>query len=855
MSDADSLDELAVQHGLALNHGVQEKVHRASSDSDLDERQRMLERDEEEGGRSSRRRNKKYTSGNSRTRKYAIGFLGVALLLWLIAAAGYLLSGAWKTHSHALIAHSRRLTYDDARSGRLNPKGIRIDWTNAHGEDGMYLLRKHGKIILAHVNGSEQVFVDEEDVVANQVKDQPKLPFDRYWISADMRYVLFATDVHGNFRHSFFAKYWVHDVALKTTQSLVPDNVNAKVAFASWSPTGHSLAYVFQNNLFLRHKLDDPVQTTTDGDQNIFNGIPDWVYEEEVYATNSAIWWAPDSKSLAFLKTDEHEVEEYPLEFFISDSEKPEIYPEVEKLKYPKPGTSNPTVSLYYVDMNAPATSKEIRVPDDLANTTRLITEVKWLGPEKLFIRETNRDSTIQKTIIAQPRIDVATVTQILDVEDIDGGWFEISQNTHFLPANVKHGRPDDGYIDVVISNGNLHLALFSPVDTKAPQLLTSGEWEVVGGTQAIDVERGLVYFLSTTRSALDRHLYSVSLVDGQIRTITDETRDGYYLASFSPNSGYYVLGYAGPELPWERILSVDDPHFQIVLEDNADLGGMLTQYDLPQKVHSTITIDGLTMNTLELRPPSFDGSGKTKYPVLFRPYGGPTSQTANHKFGIDWHSWLASDPTMEYLVVIVDGRGTGYMSRKLRVPVRGDLGKWEAYDQIEAAKQWKKRPYVDPEKFAIWGWSFGGFLTLKVLEAGSAVFQYGMAVAPVTDWRFYDSIYTERYMGTVEDNLAGYGQTAVQHVEGFRNASRFLIMHGTGDDNVHYQNTLSFVDKLNVAGIENYDMHIFPDSDHSIYFHNANAQVYHRLGDWLKHAFGVRSPLAEDRSWQVHGF
>lgn len=275
----------------------------------------------------------------------------------------------------------------------------------------------------------------------------------------------------------------------------------------------------------------------------------------------------------------------------------------------------------------------------------------------------------------------------------------------------------------------------------------------------------------------------------------------------------------------------------------------------MPKKVYSTITIDGLEMNTVELRPPSFDGSGKTKYPVLFRPYGGPISQTASHKFAVDWHTWLASDPTTEYIVVIVDGRGTGGMGRKLRVPVRNQLGKWEAHDQIEAAKQWQKRPYVDKNKFAIWGWSFGGFLTLKVLEAGSGVFQYGMAVAPVTDWRFYDSIYTERYMGTIEANLAGYEETAVARVDGFRNASRFLVMHGTGDDNVHYQNTLSFVDKLNLAGIENYDMHIFPDSDHGIYFHNANAQVYHRLADWLKHAFGTKDPLAEDRSWKAHGF
>ncbi|CCG81671.1 Putative uncharacterized protein [Taphrina deformans PYCC 5710] len=846
MSDPDSFDDFTVLD-------VAEKNARGSVDSQYDEHQHMLHRDEEEGGYVGKRRNKK-VQGYTFTKKIALALAAAAFLLWVLAALDYFFSGVWKTHTHALISHSRRLTYEDVRSGRLAPKGIRVDWTDAHGEDGMYLLRKDEKIVFAHVNGTEDVFVDENDVVADQVQGKPRLPIEKYWISADMKYVLFATDVRGNWRHSFFAKYWVYEVSTKTTRSLVTDDVNAQVALASWSPTGHSIAYVLENNVYVRHKLGDAQQVTDDGSENTFNGVPDWVYEEEIFGTNSAIWWAPDSRSLAFLRTDELAVEEYPLEFFISGSDAPEIYPEVEKLKYPKPGTSNPVVDLYFVDMNEVRKPVHIKAPKDFVNSTRLITDVKWLGPERMLVRETNRDSAIQRTIIAEPRQGSVRMTQELDVKDIDGGWFEVANNAHYLPANPAHGRSEDGYLDVVISEGNLHMALFSPIDSAVPRMLTSGDFEVVGGIQAIDVERDLVYFLTTKRSALDRHLYSVSLTTGEMKAVTDDNQDGFYLTSFSPKSGFYVLGYAGPDLPWEKILSVDGS-LEIMLEDNAALGKALSQYDLPQKVHSTITIDGLKMNTLELRPPSFDSSGKTKYPVLFRPYGGPTSQTGNHRFGLDWHSWLASDPTTEYVVVIVDGRGTGQMGRKLRVPVRGQLGKWEAHDQIEAARQWKKRPYVDKDKFAIWGWSFGGFLTLKVLEAGSGVFQYGMAVAPVTDWRFYDSVYTERYMGTIEDNLSGYEQTAVANVEGFKNASRFLIMHGTGDDNVHYQNTLSLVDKLNVASIENYDMHIFPDSDHSIYFHNANHQVYHRLGDWLKHAFGLRDPLAEDRSWQVHGF
>lgn len=824
-----------------------------SNEMEFEERQQMLGHGDPEAVRRHPRSFPR--TGFSKTKKLAIALIGAAILAWLLAAAAYLSTGAWKTPSHAPISHKRRLTFDDARSASVRPDMVRIDWTEAHGVDGMYLIRKEGKIELAHVNGTSSTFLKETDVVAEQVQGSPQIPFDHYWISPDMEYVLFATDSRSNWRHSFDAKYWVHHVKSKSTRSLVPGDVNAMISFAVWAPTGHSVAFVFKSNLYLRPHLEDSIQITNDGNSEVFNGIPDWVYEEEVYQDNSAIWWAPDSTSLVFLKTDEHAVEEYPLEFFISPSSTPELYPEVEKLKYPKPGTPNPIVSLYFYDVQVRSNATKVLIPNDLGNGTRLITEIKWMGPEKVFVRETDRDSVTQRTITAEPRKASAQVIEELFVRDIDGGWFEVSHNTHYLPANPAHGRPDDGYVDLIIYEGFRHLALFSPIGTKTPKMLTKGRWEVVDGTQAIDLERGLVYFLGTTRSAMDRHLYSVSLITGEIKPVTDDTSDGYYVPSFSPGSNFYVLGYAGPGIPWEKILSVDDPSFEIMLEDNAELAETLSQFDLPQKVYKTITIDGLQMNTVELRPPNFDTSGVTKYPVLFRPYGGPTSQTVDHRFNIDWHAWLASDPTTEYIVVAVDGRGTGYMGRKLRIPVRGKLGKWEANDQIEAAKLWKTRDYVDKERFAIWGWSFGGFLTLKVMEAGSKVFQYGLAVAPVTDWRFYDSVYTERYMGTVDDNLSGYEQTAISNVDGFRNATRFLVMHGTGDDNVHYQNTLAFVDKLNLAGIENYDMHIFPDSDHSIFFHNANPQVFHRLGDWMKRAFGTRDPLAEDRAWKGHAY
>jgi dipeptidyl aminopeptidase len=805
---------------------------------------------DEEAAQPLRRKSNSW-SGRWTTRRNLIFIIFIAVGLWATALFVFLARGSYDSHDHQPIAHSRRLDSDSAQSPIWRAHEHQIDWTDAYGEDGMFFIQGEDALRLASVNGSSHVFVHARDIRADQLPDKPPILASRYWVSADMKYLLLASEVKSNWRHSFTAKYWVHEVAKRETYSLIPEDPEAIISHAAWAKKGHSIAFVQKNDVFVREHLGNVEQVTHDGSKNTFNGVADWVYEEEVFANDVALWWAPDGKSFAFLKTDEKHVSEYPLEFFVAPDGKPQLYPDIEWLKYPKPGTANPIVELHHYDLGSKQ-SKRITSDDSFPDDDRLVTEVKWLGPEKLFMRETNRDSTIQKTIIATPGESEAKVTQTLDISQIDQGWFEITHNTHYIPANEKHNRPDDGYIDIVISNGYLHLALFSPVDAPEPKMLTSGQWEITDGVQKIDLQKGLVYFRSTRKSSVERHLSSVSLVTGEIVDVTDTKQEGFFSTSFSPYAGYYVLTYSGPGVPYQKVLSTSDPSFEYMLEENKAIEEEMRKYDLPTKHFSTVTIDGYVMNVMETRPPNFDGSGKTKYPVLFNPYGGPISQQVSKKFKLGWEAYLASDPALEYIIVTVDGRGTGFMSRAHRTPVRGQLGKYEAIDQIETAKIWQQKLYTDKNKFAIWGWSFGGFLTLKVLETGSRVFQYGMAVAPVTDWRFYDSVYTERYMGLLKDNEAGYEGTAVTNISGFADATRLLVMHGTGDDNVHYQNTLAFIDRLNMAGIENYDLHVFPDSDHSIYFHNANRQVFHRLTNWLKRAFGTRDPAGEDRSWIV---
>lgn len=366
--------------------------------------------------------------------------------------------------------------------------------------------------------------------------------------------------------------------------------------------------------------------------------------------------------------------------------------------------------------------------------------------------------------------------------------------------------------------DGYNHLAYFTPPENDKPILLTQGKWEVVDAPSSLDLENNLVYYVSTEKSSIERHVYSVKLDGTDRQPITDVSKDGYYDVSFSKRGGYALLSYRGPGIPNQKMIStpVLGQNFTKPWSSNAALQELASRHELPTFHYTTVNIDGFDLNVVERRPPHFNP--KKKYPVLFYVYGGPGSQLVSKRFNIDFQAYVAGG--LEYIVVTVDGRGTGFTGRKSRTIVRGNLGHWESHDQIETAKIWGKKGYVDDNRMAIWGWSYGGFMTLKTLEQDAGkTFKYGMAVAPVTDWRFYDSIYTERYMHTPQNNPGGYQNSTISNVQALSETVRFLVMHGSADDNVHIQNTFTLIDKLDLGNVENYDMHVYPDSDHSIYF------------------------------------
>ncbi|KAK4049074.1 Dipeptidyl peptidase 4 [Microbotryomycetes sp. JL201] len=812
----------------------------------------------------------------------------------------FFMSFLFSGHHSFTGEHLKTMTIEHLANGTFWAERESVDWL-AEAGDGVFSYRTDdGSIVLEDVRtNSTRLLVD-----GDKVKDPSgrKLTWTRFKVSADLKYILFDTDYTKQWRHSSHANFHVHNVETGETWPLRSESRPPHTAIATFSPTNHHIAFVHANDLYVfeeppsaRSRGSKAIRITVDGNPTTFNGVPDWVYEEEVFSADSAMWWSPDGSKLAFLSFDEEQVPEYEFPIynpsFVSAGAQP--YPSSTIMRYPKPGYPNPKVKISVFDLRAyldsPSDRPTLTDEDPAAPTLdprvesalytlelekpfgvndTIISEVSWVGSNDLMVKLTNRvaDHLRVAHFAMNSSMSAKSITGAIvretDFSSIDSGWVEPGQtiigieSTRLLHSDPTISNAADkfapGYLDILPDKkGFNHVALFSPPENSEPLFLTSGTWEIDGGVQAVDMARGLIYFVAANTST-SRHVYSIplptrdelsSLASGELnvsepRQLTDEAEGSYYRTSFSPFGGYYVLDQQGPGVPWQKLVSVEEPNNVRVLANNTALAKVDAGFKQAEVVRGTIEINGVELNTLELRPPLMDVSGRTKYPVLFQVYGGPASQMVTDQWQRDWHHYLAT--SLEYIIVKVDPRGTGFKGRAFRMPVRKQLGILEAQDVVETARQWAKLPYIDEKRVGIWGWSYGGFLTNKVVETNSSVFTLAMSVAPVVDWRYYDSILldTERYMSTPQLNPVGYRNSSIRDMDGFKNVN-FALAHGSGDDNVHFLNTAALLDRFTVEHVRNFRFRMFTDSDHSIQRRGAYWELMHWLTDFLLERWG----------------
>ena len=750
----------------------------------------------------------------------------------------------WKS----LFGDKVPLNFTAVRDGKFRPSYKELQWIREpFSEDkGTYLLKKD---VDGKVEYNIESIIDEDykyTLFNDSSFEYEDITYEVNSLiaSPNLKKAILKTNSTRNWRHSTFALYWLLDVDTNLIEPIF--DTTHKLAVTSWSPQSTDIAFIYENNVYIKNlKSGKTSQVTSDGGEQVFYGKPDWVYEEEVFSGDIVLWWSPLGDKVTFLKSNDTEVPEFTIPYYVQKDT--DDYPEVVKIKYPKPGYPNPIVDLVVYDLSTGKDELVQLKSDNIDAENRLITEVVWVK-DSVLVKTSNRASDLLEIFLINTIDNSAKLIRSHKAED---SWFEVTSNTLYVPKNESLGRHHEGYIDTVVHDGFNHLAYFSPPENPHGQLLTKGRWEVLSGVESFNYATNEVYFVSTLKSSVERHIHSIDLLDRsnhglpKIADITDG--EGWYVGSFSGGSRYLLLTYSGPHVPYQHLVDLKDNAMIKTLEDNSNISENLKKYVIPKTIHQTVDLTDeetgqvFKANAIETLPLNFNPYHK--YPVLFFVYGGPGSQTVTKRFDVGFSSVVAAE--LNAVVVTVDGRGTGFnnlneMGAKFKFIVRDRLGQYEPMDQIAAGKVWAEKSYVDSSRMAIWGWSYGGFLTLKTLESDyvDRVFSYGVSIAPVTKWKLYDSIYTERYLRTPQENPAGYETASIHNVTNFKDVKKFFIGHGSGDDNVHVQNTLKLLDNFNMESVENFDFMIFPDSDHSITYHNAGKIVYDRILDFLRRSF-----------------
>ena len=700
-----------------------------------------------------------------------------------------------------IISQEHKIDSEKLWEGDYEPK--RLESILSMKDDNHYtVLEQNAELNSSLIILNSFINPKKRVVLFDSKRFSENLEISSYSFSKDEQNLLLETHSDPIYRRSKQGVYWIYNLKSKELQKLTDE----KVQEPTFSPDGKNVAYVYRRNIYVKNLITKAtMQLTFDGDYQTINGITDWVYEEE-FGFVRAFHWSPDSKKIVFMRFDESNVPIFSMGIYGKDT-----YPFPYMFRYPKAGETNATIDLFVLELES-----GIKEPIIFNEKPYYIPRIKFDGGENTLIIQTiNRHQNDLRVF----SYDVEKKTFRLLINEKDKAYVSIHDDLKFIDDNNFLWTSErDGYKHIYHydKNGNLI------------NQVTKGNWEVTK-MYAYNSDLKEIYYQSVEGSSIERGIFAIK-INGKGKRILQAT-NGTNGANFSKKGSYYIHSYSDEKTPPKYALYQTRKNKLISeLLNNQKLCKRLESYNLSNREFSTLNVNGLNFNMWMIKPDNFDP--KKKYPLLMFQYSGPGSQQVSNRWGDSrtiWHKDLANKG---YIIACVDGRGTGFKGAEFKKSTYLNLVKYESIDQIEAAKSLGSLSYIDESRIGIWGWSFGGHMAAQCLLTGKEVFSMAIAVAPVTNWRFYDTIYTERFMRTPQENPDGYDLNSplnyADKLEG-----KFLIIHGSADDNVHVQNTMRLVEEL-IQEDKQFEWMIYPDKNHGIFGGNTRRHLYTKMTNFI---------------------
>ena len=700
-----------------------------------------------------------------------------------------------------LISQEYKIDSEKLWEGDYEPK--RLESILSMKDDNHYtVLEQNAELNSSLIILNSFINPKKRVVLFDSKRFSENLEISSYSFSKDEQNLLLETHSDPIYRRSKQGVYWIYNLKSKELQKLTDE----KVQEPTFSPDGKNIAYVYRRNIYVKNLITKAkMQLTFDGDYQTINGITDWVYEEE-FGFVRAFHWSPDSKKIVFMRFDESNVPIFSMGIYGKDT-----YPFPYMFRYPKAGETNASIDLFVLELES-----RIRQPIIFKEKPYYIPRIKFDGGQNTLIIQTiNRHQNDLRVF----SYNIENKTFRLLINEKDKAYVSIHDDLKFIDDNNFLWTSErDGYKHIYRydKNGNLI------------NQVTKGNWEVTK-MYAYNSDLKEIYYQSVEGSSIERGIFAIK-INGRGKRILQPT-NGTNGANFSKKGSYYIHSYSDEKTPPKYALYQTRKNKLISeLLNNQKLCKRLESYNLSNREFSTLNVNGLNFNMWMIKPDNFDP--KKKYPLLMFQYSGPGSQQVSNRWGDSRTIWHKSLANKGYIIACVDGRGTGFKGAEFKKSTYLNLVKYESIDQIEAAKSLGSLSYIDESRIGIWGWSFGGHMAAQCLLTGKEVFSMAIAVAPVTNWRFYDTIYTERFMRTPQENPDGYDLNSplnyADKLEG-----KFLIIHGSADDNVHVQNTMRLVEEL-IQEDKQFEWMIYPDKNHGIFGGNTRRHLYTKMTNFI---------------------